>query len=746
MTGGGLTLTNTGAGNNAVNRIADTATINLGAGTFALGGSDQASAAVTEIVGSFVLTNLGTNGANAVITVAPGSNATPGATTLTAGSLTRSAGSNLALVNGVGLGGANSQFFLTTAPTLAGTVPTSATINAASQSTGIVQGLVGEATAATGGVGTAGGTANTFLTYTATGGLRPLNPTDEFSQNAITTATANNNIRLTAATTMAASTSINSLVIGGATATANTLTLGSGTTLTDTSGMILFAPTAAVVSTITGGTLAFGSTEGQIFATANAASNSQVISSAVTGSNGLTVAGPGAVTFLGTVTLTGGVLSDAQRFLTISGPNNLTGASVSSSGNGGILFLGGYNGLSGASSLTLSNNSQLRLTAAVAYNTPTAFANVPTTLTGGGSLYFNVSTGNNSYIYPGAITLGSNGVSTIQSYNAGNNYVNVSGGISSTAGLASAGVNYQTDGAGTTNQHLIYVTGIQNYTGPTQFTAGNAEGRVVLGSALPTTTVIQTTGTTSGRTQQIDLYGLSQTVAGLQSLNTTAVNQIINSNATAATLTVSNTNNDVFSGNIGTVGAISTGGTTPTGTIFSAQAVTIGTTGGNNLGLTKSGNGTLTLAGLNSFTGATSITAGTLALSAITNTPAANVGLNTSSGVSVSGTGALTLNVLGALSDTGTLTMVSGTTLNLNAPTTSGTETVGALILDGTSEPANTYTAAQLSMLDPSIKFSSLTGETLTVTPIPEPGTYLGGMLMIGVVVFRRSRHYRPGH
>ena len=110
----------------------------------------------------------------------------------------------------------------------------------------------------------------------------------------------------------------------------------------------------------------------------------------------------------------------------------------------------------------------------------------------------------------------------------------------------------------------------------------------------------------------------------------------------------------------------------------------------------------------------------------------------------VTGTGALTLNNAAALSDAGTLSLTSGTTLNLNAA--AGTsETIAALVLDGTSEPAGTYTAAQLNTFDTTsgvsnINFNSASGETLTIAAVPEPTTVLGGVLMVIVLGWSKRR------
>ena len=144
------------------------------------------------------------------------------------------------------------------------------------------------------------------------------------------------------------------------------------------------------------------------------------------------------------------------------------------------------------------------------------------------------------------------------------------------------------------------------------------------------------------------------------------------------------------------------------------QALLTGTASGTpDGGLTKNGAGMLTLASANTYIGPTTL----------------NVG-------------ALTLTTSTALSDTALLSIVNGTTFQLNAA--SGTsETVGSLILGGTSEVPGTYTAAQLTGLDGSIAFSSSLGETLTVTgmaAVPEPSTWATGLTCLGLLTLRLRR------
>ena len=167
------------------------------------------------------------------------------------------------------------------------------------------------------------------------------------------------------------------------------------------------------------------------------------------------------------------------------------------------------------------------------------------------------------------------------------------------------------------------------------------------------------------------------------------------------------------SGTITNIGAGSAG-VTISGVISNASALT-----------QNSPTSSLTLTNTNTYAGPTHITAGMLMLT--------TGSINSSAAVNVANTGALTLGNSTALSDTGTLTMVSGSTLNLNAA--NGTsEIIGNLILDGTTEPAGTYTYMQLTGFDSGITFTSSFGETLTIAAVPEPSTLLGGLLGFGLV------------
>ena len=241
--------------------------------------------------------------------------------------------------------------------------------------------------------------------------------------------------------------------------------------------------------------------------------------------------------------------------------------------------------------------------------------------------------------------------------------------------------------------------------GITQLTTGN--------DRLPTSTTVYLGQTASNNTGTLNLNGFNQQIAGLNSTNATT-------GAPTAKNTVTSAGTAVLTlGGSGTY-AYGDGSATNSGVITGALAVN------------KTGSGTQTLSDANTYTGNTSISAGTLILGP-------NGSINGSTSVQVTGTGALTLTNATALGDSSTLSLVSGTTLNLNGA--SGTsETIGNLILDGTTEPANTYTASQLMALDPSINFTTGFGETLTVTAVPEPATVFGGLLLVGAFGWNQRR------
>lgn len=215
------------------NRLNDAAVIELRDGNFVYRG--QSGSAASETFGS-----LRASGGHNTVTVTPNGG---GSVVLTgAGSL--SLGSRATLfVNATGTGntlGGNARVFFT------GSVPTP-------DPTGILPRVTGS---------------GDFLTYSPSTGLTP------FTGYATDFSAPNANVSLTAASTAPTQT-INALRRSGA----FTTTIGAGDTLSITSGMILNATGAG---TITGGTIAFGSAPGVLFA-----SGATFIDSAITGSGGL---------------------------------------------------------------------------------------------------------------------------------------------------------------------------------------------------------------------------------------------------------------------------------------------------------------------------------------------------------------------------------------------------------------------------------------------------------------------------
>ena len=304
LNAGSLLVDNSGSGHNHHNRINDLADVNFGGGALIYKGYNVGSSAThsTETIGNLALLA----GPQSTCTVSYGSSNTA---VLSASALTRAtAGLGTLLVNGIGLGkndvaaASVARLLLGSPPPLVGTTEAiSGGINPTNQDTRIVPFLVGAATSASGGLGTASGTANTFVTYHAATGLRPLNPSDELMSNAIV---AGANTQIAATTTSDTTTAINSLVMNG-----STLTLTDGTSLTNSSGALLFTASSTIAPSGSSGVLDFAGREAII--TVNSGQTG-TISASITGNGGLTKSGAGTLALTGAASaLSGGITLNA---------------------------------------------------------------------------------------------------------------------------------------------------------------------------------------------------------------------------------------------------------------------------------------------------------------------------------------------------------------------------------------------------------------------------------------------------
>ena len=125
----------------------------------------------------------------------------------------------------------------------------------------------------------------------------------------------------------------------------------------------------------------------------------------------------------------------------------------------------------------------------------------------------------------------------------------------------------------------------KTYTGNTSIIRGTL--KIANDNALPTSTILDVDSSTAAEDSRFDLNNFNQTVAGLQRSGTASGggSEVTNSGGSLRTLTVIQSGNTTYSGNI---------------------------TG--NLALTKAGGGALTLSGANSYAGSTTLSGGTLIL------------------------------------------------------------------------------------------------------------------------------------
>ena len=724
LAGGTFTIDNTtAAGGNNNNRINDTSAISFGGGTFLYRGSDAANS--TETVGAL-------NGGGGVIQIAAG-----GANTavVTAASYTHVTGNGTELVNGTGLGSsttAPSRLILTAAPALVGTTAPTNGINATAQNTQIVPFFVGEATVAMGGTGTATGLANTFVTYAATSGLRPLNPTDEFTNNAIT---AGNNTYITAGTVVAASAAINSLVING-----GNLSVADGQTLTNTSGALLFVSSNNIAPSVSTGALGFGSTEAQV--TVDAGVNG-TISANITGSGGLTKSGAGTLTlsnangYTGATTVVGGTL--------VGGINNALNAATA-------LVLGDKNGNAG--SLDFSNFSQNTGVASLAIATAGPAVN---TITIGAGQTFSVA--GNVTIGAGAVGAANSDIPTLATFTGGGTF-----SVARTSGTFQVGNASSTQ----TNAVTLDMSGLSTFNanlGATgtfrvgdndsgENSSGNGATTVILSATSTITANLLDIGSAGGASG-LNAGGTGQTLKLGSGSNTLNVNTV-NLSSPGSSIADRGNGNLNFATSSGTVTIRGVAGGS-TAAAFNID-VTPSTLSNNTATANFTGHGadiilsTLTIADRNSGTanaqgssGTFSFDTGTLitgtanvgqksGVSTSTDTGTLNIG---SAAAGTSGTSTITLlrvgNATGATGGTATgiVTFAGGvntaTTINLGITAQAGVTSKGTLNLTGGSLTSNSVILASSSNATATANGTlNLTGGTLTMTGNILRGTATG--------------------
>ncbi len=542
----------------------------------------------------------------------------------------------IALVNGTNLGDAifaSSPVGILTlsgTPTLSGTTAGGTTgINKNVDNTKIVPYLLGESGTLTGQNGTVTGTANTFVTWNLTTGLRPLNPVDEFMDNAIV---AGDNTYIITSTTGTATTSINSLVING-----GNLTITDGTTLTDASGALLFVTSNTIKPSGTTGALNFGAAEGII--TANAGVNA-VISSPITGTGGLTVyAGTGGtVDLTGASTYSGNTAAAAGAVILIGANGNATsgplGTSTIASGafaaDNQARTIGNFvfNNFGvpvpviiGSNNLTFTGaaHSGVAWAASASQNTPVTINNTGITTISGTFALLNAASGipaNGNFIgvgtsadlvISGAITdntSGNNSSGDTQKLQANWN------GINGNVTIAN-GTNGFSQGVATS---LAVVVNYEAYNTLTLASGTPLSGGSISDGSRGPFVVALTNGATvasgfiaTGGSLQNEGYSLgfaganSLTLSG--SISAGNASAFVNIMSPGATLTLS--------------GSVTTGSTFfqwagPGNTTFSGTLY--GTTN-----FTKTGSGTVTISGTNTITAATTFNGGTTVLDYSTN-------------------------------------------------------------------------------------------------------------------------------
>ncbi len=441
----------------------------------------------------------------------------------------------------------------------------------------------------------------------------------------------------------------------------------------------------------------------------------------------------------------------------------------------GALDLGGFNqtigSLTGSGSVTNSGVASNAVLSTGADNTSTTFSG---TIQNGASMLGLTKLGNGTFTLSGlnnytgattvaagtlqagsvsglasgsAFTVGTSGATAALDLNGFNSTIgslagNASGIVTNSSGtaatLSTGGNNASTTFAGTiangagitalTKQGsgTFTLSGNNTYTGATTVAAGTLQAGSVTGFASGSAFTVGT----SGATATLDLKGFSATIGSLAGNSS---GSITNSSGTAVTL--------------------STGGNNASTNFAGAIA-----DGAGPIGLTKLGSGTFTLSGINSYTGATTVTTGTLQAGSATgfaSGSAFTVGtIGTTATLDLNGLnaaiGSLAGNSFGLVTNSGTSSPATLTVGGDNSSTTfSGVIQNGASPIGLTKQGSGTFT---LGGTDSYTGATIINGGTLFVTSsIATSATFVnsGGMLAgtgtVGNVTVNNGGSFAPG-
>jgi autotransporter-associated beta strand protein len=267
----------------------------------------------------------------------------------------------------------------------------------------------------------------------------------------------------------------------------------------------------------------------------------------------------------------------------------------------GLLALTGTNTCSGATNI---DNGILRLDNLSSLGTTSAINLGSTT---GTQLLMNVD----SATLAAPITVADTGITSTLAFTTLGDTTNLNSAIGGNGNLL-----FLYSGGGDNSPTTINLNQASNYAGATTLDAAVVGGNILLVSgienALPATTGLDfagTAGTGTGRRQNFDLNGNSQTLAGLSS---TAANlrlqRVQNTSGDAATLTIDNDSDHVFRGMLGS-NAVGGGFNLTTGNNFSVVKDGPGTWA---LAIQTTSAATNSLPARNSYAGGTTVNAGAL--------------------------------------------------------------------------------------------------------------------------------------